>query len=245
MGHTTSGQSSASCPKSCHKTRGGKRHSKSSKKIEKSEGQVNIFFGNLTSWSSHAEDYVKNLTDDIIMLAEVHKDKSDMLELIKKQIIHGRIATGAPAVPSTTSDSGTSGGVLTMVAKHWHSNPIASSDPQGRLTPGSRLTGRSVTIDERDVLMLSGYFESGKDLHSGENRKLTMDIDYISRSGKRPFVLGADFNNKPEEGQNNPIPVMCRCTELGGFQPNTLDTKKMLENCARQVWPKCRNNTKK
>ncbi len=37
-----------------------------------------------------------------------------------------------------------------------------------------------------------------------------MDIDYIIRSGKRPFILGADFNNKPEEWQNNPIPWLKR-----------------------------------
>ncbi len=67
--YTTIGQPSASCSKSCHKTRGGKRHSKKSKKIEKSAGQINIFFGNLSSWSVHAEDYVNGLTDDIILLA--------------------------------------------------------------------------------------------------------------------------------------------------------------------------------
>mgnify|MGYP000450189443 CR=1 FL=1 len=71
--YTTLGRSSASCPMSCYKTRGGKRHSNKSKKIEKSAGQINIFFGNLSSWSVHAEDYVNGLTDDIILLAETSR----------------------------------------------------------------------------------------------------------------------------------------------------------------------------
>ena len=48
-----------------------------------------------------------------------------------------------------------------------------------------------------EVLLLSGYFEDGTGLDSNENLQVLHDIAYLTRDGRRPFILGADFNNPP------------------------------------------------
>ena len=44
--------------------------------------------------------------------------------------------------------------------------------------------------------MLAGYLESGLGF-SGSNHTFLMDLDYVTRGGKMPFILGIDANEEP------------------------------------------------
>ena len=45
--------------------------------------------------------------------------------------------------------------------------------------------------------MLAGYLECSLGF-AGPNHEFLMDLDYLTRGGKIPFVLGLDANTKPE-----------------------------------------------
>ena len=72
-----------------------------------------------------------------------------------------------------------------------------SIDPEGKLTPNAQLTGRLITLSWVEVLMLAGYLECGLGF-AGPNHAFLIDLDYVTRGGKIPFVLGLDANTKPE-----------------------------------------------
>ncbi len=82
-----------------------------------------------------------------------------------------------------------------MVKRHWYSKPLATcTDIEGNLSPGHRLTGRTVAIAGVEILVLAAYFLSGGDLQSPTNIGILKQVDHLTRGGNTPFILGADFN---------------------------------------------------
>ena len=93
--------------------RGGKGHCNKKIKMNKANGEVRMFFGNITSWSDHASHYVTTADFDVACVAEAHLTKDCMLKELATLKRHGWIGSGAPA--TRTSELGTSGGCLTLV----------------------------------------------------------------------------------------------------------------------------------
>ena len=81
--------------------------------MNKANGEVRMFFGNITSWSDHASHYVTTADFDVACVAEAHLTKDCMLKELVTHKRHGWIGSGAPA--TRTSELGTSGGCLTLV----------------------------------------------------------------------------------------------------------------------------------
>ena len=84
-----------------------------------------------------------------------------------------------------------------MVRNHWHSKPLAVCIDKGRLMEGGRLSGRTILLGGIEIIVLTAYLEHGSGLGSPTNRSVLYQIDYITRSGRRPFILGLDANVEP------------------------------------------------
>ena len=54
-----------------------------------------------------------------------------------------------------------------------------------------------VAIDDVEMLSLAGYLECGLGF-GGPNHEFLIDLDYITRGGRTPFILALDANAPPE-----------------------------------------------
>jgi len=75
--------------------------------------------------------------------------------------------------------------------------PSIAIDAEGKLTGNAQLTGRMLTLKWVEILLLSGYLESGLGFE-GANHNFLIDLEFITRGGKVPFILGLDANEVPE-----------------------------------------------
>ena len=104
----------------------------------------------------------------------------------------------ARAAQQQTLNNGTSAGVLALVRKRSFSKPLSlCSDDTGILCPNSRLAGRVIRVMGREILLLTAYFEHSVGFRSDTNANLMQDVCFLTRDGRFPFVLGADFNFPP------------------------------------------------
>ena len=72
-----------------------------------------------------------------------------------------------------------------------------SFGPLGKRTPNSQLTGRLVTLEKVEILMLAGYLD-GKLGFEGLNRETLGEVEHLTRGGKDLFLLAVDGNKLPE-----------------------------------------------
>ena len=106
--------------------------------------------------------------------------------------------TGSGAI--STASNGTSAGVLALVRTRWFSTPSSiCTDETGILCPNPRLAGR---ITGRETLLLTACFEHSVGFRSDNNANLMQDVCFLTRDGKFPFILGADFNFPPSLWQD-------------------------------------------
>ena len=78
---------------------------------------MSVFFGNITSYSEHAAFYISGRSEDIIMLAETHQNKSNTLGMIAGLGKNGWQATASPAMDSDKSIFGNIAGVAVAIKK--------------------------------------------------------------------------------------------------------------------------------
>ena len=108
--------------------------------------------------------------------------------------------TGSEAI--STDSNGTSAGVLALVRTRWFSKPLSiCTDEAGVLCHTPRLAGRVIRVMGRESLM-TAYFEHSISFRSDINANLMQDVCFLTRDGKRPFILGADFNFPPSLWQD-------------------------------------------
>ena len=111
---------------------------------------------------------------------------------------NGWKATASPARPTERSDSGTTAGVLAAVNSYLDNrHPSFATDAEGKLTANAQLTGRMLVLSKVEILALAGYLERGLGF-GGSNAIFLTDLDFITRGGKVPFILGLDANEPPE-----------------------------------------------
>ncbi len=243
-----------------HGHRGGAHRHRFAKRMLREElGSVgsatSIYFANVTSWSEHAQSHVyEKIKSDVAIVAETHKDKGHVEELRKTARRQGYESTIAPAARSDNSDSGTHGGLLALARVDRRSAPLSSCNgPLGATIDSSNIVGREVWLDEVLVLVLGCYMECGGGLE-GFNLGLLQEVEELTRSGARLFVLVGDFNTPPEawcagrEGwlsrndaailtpDNTPFTCRTNSTETGGSLIDYAIVSSKLLPLVRRVW---------
>ena len=100
--------------------------------------------------------------------------------------------TGSAAI--STANNGTSKGTLALFRTRWFSKPLSfSTDQAGVLWPIPRLAGRVIRVKGREILLFTAYFEDSVGFRRDINANLMQDVCFLTRDGKLPFILGADF----------------------------------------------------
>ena len=104
---------------------------------------------------------------------------------------------------TNTVNNGTSAGVLTLVRKRWFSKPLSiCSDDAGILCPNPRLAGKVIRVMDREILLVTAYFEHSVGFRSDINANLMQDVCFLTGDGRFPFILGADLNFPPSLWQD-------------------------------------------
>ena len=240
----------------CHRTaRGGRKHTGKRRKLELSEGVVNILQCNVTTWSEHAKHYILTSDFDATLISETHLRKEGLLSAVTEAKKSGWAGTGSAA--TNTVNNGTSAGVLALVRKRWFSKPLSiCSDDAGTLCPNSRLAGRVIRVMGREILLLTAYFEHSVGFRSDTNANLMQDVCFLTRDGRFPFILGADFNFPPSQWQDLtlhggdmwikqlgasvviPEGSSHTCRTGGGQKPDIIDYF-MVSACIRPLIQRC------
>ncbi len=185
--------------------RGGRKHRNKGMKYSKANHEVDIFLGNITSWSAHACHYISTAPHAVALVAEAHLLKPQLIRELKHLSKCNWAGSGAATI--ATEADGTSAGCLALVKKHWFSKPLTTcSDGSGLVNQGSRLAGRTIKIQGVEILVLAGYFQCGGDLDSPTNKNILQEIEDLTRGGEAPFILGADVNFSEDKWAKAVIP---------------------------------------
>ncbi len=232
--------------------RGGRKHVNPKIKFAKASHTIDVFFGNITSWSEQAKHYISTAAYDIAMVAESKLLEDDLRKELCALKTLGWVGSGAPAVQ--TCEKGISSGAMALVKRHWFSKPLANAvDPEGLISPGHRLTGRAVSVGRAEVLILGSYFLSRGNLESATNVDILKQVDNLTRGGKQPFILGADFNFTQDRWAESVFPWLRKlqaqvvvptnstytCRQREGVE-NTLIDYFIVSNCLRPCIGACK-----
>ena len=145
----------------------------------------------MTTWSEHSKHYV--LTSDF----ETHFEREKLVTAAKEARKFSWAGTGSAAI--STASNGTSAGVRTR----WFSKPLSMcTDEAGVLCTNPRLAGRVIRVIGREMLMFTAHFEHSVGFRSDINANLMQDVCFLTRDGKLPIILGADFNFPPSLWQD-------------------------------------------
>jgi hypothetical protein len=165
---------------------------------------IEIFFANITLWNEAAEDHLKGIEADVVLLAEVHLKRDGVGKALTLAGRHGWEATVGPAQQSAKSEAGSNGGVLAMTHCRWRSDSWPDTvDHKGRVGPYHDIVGRTICIDGICVEVMVAYFEGGEGV-LGRNRSILCRAEHRSGVGKSPFILAADFNMPPRNSRTRP-----------------------------------------
>ena len=111
---------------------------------------------------------------------------------------HKWMTTASPARPTERSADGTTAGVLVAIKNFLDNRPVSwASDPEGRITKNAQLTGRVLVLKWIEIQILSAYLEVGLGF-TAANYELITDLEFSTRGGANPFILGIDANALPE-----------------------------------------------
>ena len=131
---------------------------------------------------------------DMILAAETHVKEGDANGMLKAIKAAGFDATVAHAKQSAKSTKGSHAGMIAGCRTRWRSDPLVSCrDPDGLVARRHDVTGRSVRLAGVEVLVLTAYFQCDAGLF-GPNSDICEEVEYLTRCGRRMFILLADFN---------------------------------------------------
>ena len=95
--------------------------------------------------------------NDVIMLAEQHRNIEGALKFSKFFSQHKWMVTASSARPTERSAKGNTAGVLVAIKKYLDNSPAAFAiDAEGRLTGNAQLTGRMLVVKWIEILTLAG-----------------------------------------------------------------------------------------
>ena len=160
------------------------------------KGVVNILQCNVTTWGEHAKHCILTSDFDAALSFETHLEREKLVTAAKVARTFSWAGTGSAAI--STANNGTCAGVLALVHTRWFSKHLSvCTDETGVLCPNPRLAGRVIRVVGRETLLFAAYFEHSVGFRSDFNAKLMQDVCFLTRDGKLPFILGADFNFPP------------------------------------------------
>ena len=141
--------------------------------------------------------YLAGRYEDILLLAESHKNQEQTDRVIGTLGTLGWQCTASPAKQSDKAEGGTVAGVIAGVRRNIDNRPLSICiDQDGRRTPNPFITGRMVVIEGNEIIALSGYLECGG--LKGSNLNTLKEVDHITRGGKDLFMWALDGNAPPE-----------------------------------------------
>ncbi len=157
---------------------------------------VTIFYGNVTSLSKKAEDYLVKSTAEVWMAGETHIRDAKLDECIGRLEKGGWTITAAPAAKSDQSVGGTWGGAICAAKAHIATQHLIGDERTARrsaITKAPDLAMRVLNIMGGDILMIAGY------ARGGESAQQIGVVAEATRAGALPFIWMADFNESPED----------------------------------------------
>ena len=163
-----------------------RRGVKKSKKCRK----LAIFYGNESSLSKKAEDYVMGSPYNVVMLGETHKRGRRLEEAKARFARAGWSSTWSAAQPSEDTEDGSYGGTVTAVRGGWRSEPLRGEQCKGR-SASSSLPDMSVRVLDTSnggILLIGGY------CRGGDYRRQLEEVYRITDGGERPYIWISDFN---------------------------------------------------
>ncbi len=185
--------------------RGGARRCRYDKRKAKmmeldATSSTSVYFSNVTYWSDHAQEYLYgSVRADIMLIAETHMRRCEVEAMRNQAKRQGYECTVAPAEQSENSERGTHGGLLALAKLGRRSSPLSRCEgTDGAILDSSSLVGREIWVDAVPVIFLGGCLETGTVL-SGCNLAVLQEVEEITRTGKRLFIMAADFNASPDD----------------------------------------------
>ena len=163
----------------------------------------NVFYGNVTSMSKKAKQYLAALKDDMWFAGETHINQAATTEACDEWT-YGWDVTAAPAQDSSTSATGTYGGVMAAGRKHLctqrlNGDLVMSGNPRSWDRAETRdLAGRTAQLRGIDVIILGGY------ARDGDWRSQIEAVASVTRNGSLPFIWLSDFNDAPDTLREEP-----------------------------------------
>ena len=83
------------------------------------------------------------------------------------------------------------------ISSHLDRRPVGfCTNPEGTLTSNAQLTGRLLVLDWIEILCISGYLICDLGF-AGANHDFTIELEFVTRGGKQPFILALDANSTP------------------------------------------------
>ncbi len=147
--------------------------------------------------SEKAKHKVISRGDDVLLVTETNCTAEENVALSKLLANHGWNTTTSAARPTERSEDGTTAGSLAAIQNNWCNRPLAlCRDDLGKTTPNAQLTGRLLVLHHFEIFTLAGYLIGGE-AFSESNQKFFLDVGYITRGGRVPFICGLDGNKTP------------------------------------------------
>ena len=85
-----------------------------------------------------------------------------------------------------------------------YSKPLSiCADEAGILCPNSRLAGRVIRVMGMELILLTAYFAHSVGFRNEMNVNLMHDLCFLTRDGRFPFILRADFIFPPRLWQDS------------------------------------------
>ena len=154
-----------------------------------------VFFANVTFMGAKAEDHLFSLKDEQAFFAvESHLFGQPLQRCMDRASAAGWNPRYALPVPSTSSESGCYGGAVAGLRRHVHGGPLSCDEADGRAwrSVHKHLVGIQVTLQGADTLWFGSYHRGGLDWD------ILGTMTQLTRSGERPFVALADWNDPPQ-----------------------------------------------
>ena len=181
-----------------------------------------MFYSNITSLSSHAQQYLFDLPDEVsaLLLVEVHKDQEYVKSKFKRNCFN---VSYSP--PEATSDTGNHGGELVATRHNFISTGVDQTilDLMDSKFEKRRFAARIISFQSVNVLVIAVYLWCSEGF-SERNQSILNQILILKKLLKLPFICFGDFNITFEEFQQSEWPTTFRARMIHPKVKSTIST---------------------
>ena len=136
-----------------------RRHHKNRRRGRKPKREVTVVYWNGNKWTDEGEKFMRALGADMWFYGETHLRMDGLLALQSRMAIYDWGMVASPAVPSTSSLTGTLGGVAGAFKKHLASVPM-NTDVRNQgleISKATDIVGRGLSLRGGDIIFAGGY----------------------------------------------------------------------------------------